>query len=133
MYQGQKLGVIEAKRRDLPDTEGLAQAQRYAERMLARLDREVPGLVDQIDYYEVSTPLSTRHFANYEEGEIYGLDHSPRRFAQRYLRPRTPIRGLYLAGQDVVSAGIVPSLVSGYLAGSAILGRNLMGAATKGD
>jgi type I restriction enzyme, R subunit len=30
MYKGQKLGVIEAKRRDLPVTEGLAQAKRYA-------------------------------------------------------------------------------------------------------
>ncbi|MFP4534059.1 MAG: EcoAI/FtnUII family type I restriction enzme subunit R, partial [Desulfobacterales bacterium] len=36
MYQGQKLAVIEAKRRDLPDTEGLAQAKRYAELLQAR-------------------------------------------------------------------------------------------------
>ncbi|MCF8083195.1 MAG: DEAD/DEAH box helicase family protein [Deltaproteobacteria bacterium] len=36
IYQGQKLGVIEAKRRDLPDTEGLAQAKRYAERLQTR-------------------------------------------------------------------------------------------------
>jgi len=36
-YRGQKLAVIEAKRRDLPDTEGLAQAKRYAGRLQARL------------------------------------------------------------------------------------------------
>jgi len=30
IYKGQKLAVIEAKRRDLPETEGLAQAKRYA-------------------------------------------------------------------------------------------------------
>ena len=35
-YQGQKLAVIEAKKRDLPVTEGLAQAKRYAERLQAR-------------------------------------------------------------------------------------------------
>ncbi len=36
IYQGQKLAVIEAKRRGLPDTEGLAQAKRYAQRLQAR-------------------------------------------------------------------------------------------------
>ena len=35
-YQGQKLAVIEAKRRALPVTEGLVQAKRYAERLQAR-------------------------------------------------------------------------------------------------
>jgi len=35
-YRGQKLAVIEAKKRSLPDTEGLAQAKRYAERLQAR-------------------------------------------------------------------------------------------------
>ena len=35
-YKGQKLAVIEAKRRDLPVTEGAAQAKRYAERLQTR-------------------------------------------------------------------------------------------------
>lgn len=36
IYRGQKLAVIEAKKRSLPMTEGLAQAKRYAERLQAR-------------------------------------------------------------------------------------------------
>lgn len=36
VYKGQKLAVIEAKRVSLSDTEGLAQAKRYAERLQAR-------------------------------------------------------------------------------------------------
>lgn len=35
-YRGQKLAVVEAKKRDLPLTEGLAQAKRYAERLQTR-------------------------------------------------------------------------------------------------
>jgi len=35
IYRGQKLAVIEAKKRRLPVTEGLAQAKRYAERLQA--------------------------------------------------------------------------------------------------
>lgn len=36
IYRGQKLAVVEAKKRSLPVTEGLAQAKRYAERLQAR-------------------------------------------------------------------------------------------------
>ncbi|MCG5509126.1 EcoAI/FtnUII family type I restriction enzme subunit R [Ectothiorhodospira lacustris] len=36
IYRGQKLAVIEAKKRSLPVTEGLAQAKRYAERLQTR-------------------------------------------------------------------------------------------------
>ena len=100
-----------------------------AERMLAQLERQIPGLRSQVDYMEISTPLSTRHFAGYEHGEIYGLEHSPSRFANRALRPRTAIPGLYLTGQDVVSCGVAGAMAGGYLTASAILGRNLLKAA----
>ena len=109
------------------DYEGLKAD--LAERMLAELDRRLPRVRAAIDHQEVSTPLSTRHFANYDRGEIYGLAHSPERFAARWLRPRTPIRGLWLTGQDVATCGIAGALAAGYLTASAMLGRNLLKAA----
>ena len=102
-----------------------------AERMLAELDRRLPQVRPAIDHMEVSTPLSTRHFANYGRGEIYGVAHSPERFAARWLRPRTPIRGLWMTGQDVVTCGLAGALAAGYLSASAILGRNLLNAAAR--
>ncbi len=100
-----------------------------ADRMLAALERQMPGLRAKIDHMEISTPLSTKHFSAYEHGEIYGLDHSPARFLNRSLRPRTAIPGLFLTGQDVVSCGVAGALAGGYLTGSAILGKNLLKAA----
>ncbi|MDZ7662517.1 EcoAI/FtnUII family type I restriction enzme subunit R [Thiohalophilus sp.] len=44
MYRGQKLAVIEAKKRSLPDTEGLGQAKRYAERLQARFAYSTNGV-----------------------------------------------------------------------------------------
>ena len=35
-YKGEKLGIIEAKKRDLPDTEGVGQAKDYAEKLKIR-------------------------------------------------------------------------------------------------
>lgn len=49
-YKGHKLGVIEAKRRDLPDTEGVGQAKRYATMLQARYAYSTNGLrIYQID------------------------------------------------------------------------------------
>jgi len=49
-YRNHKLAVIEAKRRDLPDTEGVAQAKKYAEKLQARFAYSTNGLgIYQID------------------------------------------------------------------------------------
>ncbi len=50
MYKGQKLAVLEAKRAALPDTEGVAQAKRYAHLLQARFAFSSNGLgIYQID------------------------------------------------------------------------------------
>jgi all-trans-retinol 13,14-reductase len=107
-------------------TEYEALKAHFAERMLAELEQRLPGVREKIDYMEVSTPLSTRHFAGYPRGEIYGIDHTPGRFLDRTLRPRTSIPGLYLTGQDIVSCGVTGAMIAGYLTSSAILGKNLL-------
>lgn len=49
-YKGQKLGVIEAKKKSLPDTEGVAQAKRYAQQLQARFAYSTNGVgIYQID------------------------------------------------------------------------------------
>ncbi len=85
-----------------------------------------PKTEGRVVWSEVSTPLSTAHFANHAHGEIYGLEHTPARFQQEWLRPRTPIKGLYLTGQDICTAGVCGALFSGVLTTSAILGRNMI-------
>lgn len=52
LYKEQKLAVIEAKRRDLPDTEGVGQAKKYAERLQARFTYSTNGVgIYQIDMH----------------------------------------------------------------------------------
>lgn len=92
----------------------------FSQRLLKELYRQLPQLEGKIDYYELSTPLSTSHFVNYEKGEIYGLDHSPERFLSKDLRPRTPIKNLWLTGQDIVTCGIGGALMGGLLTAAAV-------------
>ena len=49
-YRTHKLAVIEAKRRDLPDTEGLGQAKKYAEKLQTRFAYSTNGAgIYQVD------------------------------------------------------------------------------------
>ena len=51
-YKGQKLAVIEAKRRDLADTEGVGQAKKYAEKLQTRFTYSTNGVgIYQVDMH----------------------------------------------------------------------------------
>ena len=102
-----------------------------AQRLLEILYHRVPSTRGHVAVAELSTPLSTQHFAGYARGETYGLAHTPARFRSRLLRPRTPVPGLYLTGQDVVTCGVTGALMAGFITASAILRRNLLLAAAR--
>lgn len=105
--------------------------QSFAERLRAGLERHVPAVCGNLEHAEISTPLTTRHFANYQAGEAYGLSATPARFRLRSLCAQTPVRNLFLTGQDVTSLGVTGALFGGVVAASAILRRNLIGAVTR--
>jgi all-trans-retinol 13,14-reductase len=105
--------------------------QALAGRIQSEVERNVRAVAGKIDHAELSTPLTTRHFTNYQQGEAYGLAATPERFRLRSLTPHTTIRNLYLTGQDVATLGVAGALFGGVMTASAVLGRNLMSAVTK--
>jgi all-trans-retinol 13,14-reductase len=102
-----------------------------AERLRHELEIAVPSIAGKIDHAELSTPLTTRHFMNYQQGEAYGLAATPERFRARSLTPHTSVRNLYMTGQDVASLGVTGAMMGGVIAASAILRRNLVSIVTK--
>jgi all-trans-retinol 13,14-reductase len=92
------------------------------ERLMQHLYEKLPQLDGKVDYYEVSTPLSTDHFCAYQYGELYGLDHDPVRLQQTWLGPRTRFKGLWLTGQDVLTCGVTGAMMAGLMTTSAIIG-----------
>ncbi len=103
-----------------------AMKEKISQRLLEALYKIHPELRGKIDYYELSTPLSTQHFANYQYGELYGIDHDTERYAQTFLKPQTPLKNFYLTGQDIVSCGVGGALFSGVLTAGAIERKNLL-------
>ncbi len=105
--------------------------QKLTERLKSGLEEHVPEVRGKLDWVELSTPLTTRHFMNYEKGESYGRGATPARFRLRCLTPQTAVRNLYLTGQDVCTLGVAGALMGGVLAASAAFRRHLGASMTK--
>lgn len=101
--------------------------EEVAQQLFEILYRVEPHLKGKVDYYEVSSPLSTKKFLNHAHGEIYGVAHTPKRFRQDFLKPYTPVKNLFLTGQDVMVASIAGALMGGVLSASAILKKDMLG------
>ncbi|XP_062874655.1 all-trans-retinol 13,14-reductase-like [Trichomycterus rosablanca] len=87
-----------------------------------------PKVKDRIEYTDAGTPLTNQHYIASPKGEIYGADHDIARFTADVcatIRPRTPIKNLFLTGQDVALCGFAGAISGAMICGSAILNRNL--------
>ncbi len=95
--------------------------KRRAEKtILAQFAATFPDLAELVVFHELSTPLSTVTFTGHCKGAFYGLEVTPERVMSDALRAKTPISGLYLAGQDVASPGIPGALWGGLLAAASV-------------
>jgi phytoene dehydrogenase-like protein len=102
--------------------EYLALKQQLTAALLARVERDVPGLSKLVVCSELSTPLSTEHFTGHRAGEIYGIPATPQRFTREYLTPRTLVPGLFLTGADALVLGIGGAVMSGVMCTAAVAG-----------
>uniref|UniRef100_A0A8C2KX23 All-trans-retinol 13,14-reductase n=2 Tax=Cyprinus carpio TaxID=7962 RepID=A0A8C2KX23_CYPCA len=87
-----------------------------------------PKIKDRIEYVDAGTPITNQHYIGAPKGEIYGADHGIPRFSVELnatIRPQTPIKNLFLTGQDVMLCGFAGALTGALTCGSVILNRNL--------
>ena len=93
-----------------------ALKQRLQDSLLEQYLERLPELRSMVDFVELSTPASTDHFCRPVAGSIYGLEPTPERFRNPWLRPRSPIRGLYFAGSEAATVGVMGAMLGGVLA-----------------
>ena len=89
--------------------------KRMEDKLLEQFLDHLPGLREYVDYVELSTPLSTDHFVRPMAGSIYGIEPTPERFRTKSLRPRSPIKNLFMAGSEVASVGVIGAMMGGVL------------------
>lgn len=99
-----------------------ALKERIGDGLLALAETAIAGLTALVSYRELSTPLTMEHYTSHPSGAFYGLPATPARYRANLLGPRTPIKGLFLSGQDVGSLGIVGAMMGGVGAACQALG-----------
>ncbi|KAI9541190.1 hypothetical protein NQZ68_032973 [Dissostichus eleginoides] len=83
-----------------------------------------PKIKDKLVFQDVATPLTNNHYLGAQRGAMYSAEHNLDRFqAETVARNRcnTPVKNLYISGQDVFSCGIAGALHGGLLCASAVL------------
>ena len=97
--------------------------QRFQDGMLKGLVKHFPQLEGRIQYVEMASPLSNRHYLN--RAASYGLQHPPMRYTvEEGLRPGriAGVEGLWITGQDVTTNGFAGALMGGVVTAHGILG-----------
>lgn len=93
------------------------------DRLVASAERAIPGIGEAIAYEEAATPITLERYMRSTGGTSYGIAATPRQFGVGRPGPRTPIRGLFLAGASTRTGhGITGTMFGGVEAASAIIG-----------
>jgi all-trans-retinol 13,14-reductase len=100
--------------------EWAAFKQSVEARLMAFFAEKFPAVAPLVVYQELGTPLATALFTRHEKGGFYGVETTPRRILSDALNARTPVPGLFLTGQDVMTPGIAGALWGGMLGAAAI-------------
>ncbi|KAK2820635.1 hypothetical protein Q5P01_023594 [Channa striata] len=84
-----------------------------------------PKIRDKLVFQDVATPLTNVHYLGAQRGAMYSAEHNLDRFKAEAVaknRCNTPVKNLYISGQDVFSCGIAGALHGGLLCASTVLG-----------
>jgi phytoene dehydrogenase-like protein len=103
-------------------------------RLVRAAERVLPGLSARIDWMESASPVTQERFTLSTGGTSYGIEFAVDQMGPLRIGPQTQVGGLYLAGASTPSGhGIASVMRSGVQAAAAVLGRDLLLAAARGE
>ena len=92
-------------------------------KMLATLDKVVPGLSQHVVFSELGTPLTNEHYVAATGGNLYGTEKRLGQIGPFGFPPRSPIDGLYLCGSSTAAGhGVLGVTFSGLDVAKSVLG-----------
>jgi all-trans-retinol 13,14-reductase len=86
--------------------------------LMDHFETQFPHLKQYVTYLDIGTAVTNDYYLGTNKGAVYGMSHTPERFKAPEIGPYTPIKNLYLTGQDVATSGICGALVGGALTAS---------------
>lgn len=81
--------------------------EQIASSLIEKLNKQIPGVADEIESYYTSSPLSLRDYTSSAEGSIYGIERDFNAPLESYLFPKTSISNLFYTGQNLKMHGFL--------------------------
>ncbi len=91
-------------------------------RMLAGLERLLPGVSERVVFSELGTPLTNCFYVASHQGNLYGTEKSTWQVGPFGYGVRTPISGLWHCGASTLGHGVAGACTSGLVAAADLLG-----------
>jgi ferredoxin-NADP reductase len=86
-----------------------------------RLEKIIPGITAQIEYYEVGTAKTIQRYTSNPKGAPYGYAQTPDQSGRGRLPIKSPIKNLYFASAwTFPGGGFTGSIISGFLCANAV-------------
>jgi all-trans-retinol 13,14-reductase len=96
--------------------------EKVADKVVAFVKSRVSGGLGDFKITSTFSPLTFRDYVGAWEGSTYGIKKSVSQLRSSRIMPRTRVKGLFLAGQNVEMAGIVGTVIGSVSCCSEILG-----------
>ena len=84
--------------------------------------QETLGSFKGLKVLDSYTPLTLRDWVNSPEGSAYGVLRSSSQLLATALLNRTSVKGLFLAGQNVVAPGVIGTIIGSFRTVKTIIG-----------
>ena len=95
-----------------------------AQILLDRLERDFPGIRENIASYSTSTPLTYVDYTATKEGSMYGVLRDKNFPTQTLVSQRTRIPNLFMTGQNINSHGVLGVTIGSIITCAEFLGIN---------
>lgn len=95
--------------------------EKYAEVVVEAVSRTFPGLISDVEAFDIATPITYERYTMAIDGCWYDSAPVGRQGLGKRPGPRTPVKGLFTTGaKSALGGGIYPSIMAGVLAADAV-------------
>jgi len=107
---------------NLSKEEYRTRKEEVAQILIERLNKLIPGIKEEIEYYEVATPKTIRRYTLNPEGTAYGFAQIPKQAGRKRVQQESLIENLYFASAWTMPGhGFTGAILSGYWCAKKIL------------